>query len=270
MTTREARLSTESGGSGATLGAESRVAIVTGSARGIGAATAQRLARDGHAVAVVDLDESNCGDTVTRITKDGGHALAIGADVSDADAVKAAVERVAEVLGPPTILVNNAGVTRDNLLFKMTEADWDTVMGVHLRGSFLMSRAAQAHMTQAKWGRIVNLSSVSALGNRGQANYSTAKAGLQGFTKTLAIELGQFGVTVNAIAPGFIATEMTRATAERVGVPWEDFKKGAAAQIPVRRVGQPEDIANTVSFLTGEESGFISGQVIYVAGGPRA
>jgi 3-oxoacyl-[acyl-carrier protein] reductase len=246
------------------------VAIVTGAARGIGAATAQRLARDGHAVAVVDLEEPNCGDTVTRITKDGGHALAIGADVSDPDAVKAAVDRVAEVLGPPTILVNNAGVTRDNLLFKMTEVDWDTVMGVHLRGSFLMSRASQAHMVGAKWGRIVNLSSTSALGNRGQANYSTAKAGLQGFTKTLAVELGQFGITVNAIAPGFIATEMTRATAERVGVAWEDFQKGAAAQIPVRRVGQPEDIANTVSFLTGEDAGFVSGQVIYVAGGPKA
>jgi 3-oxoacyl-[acyl-carrier protein] reductase len=161
-------------------------------------------------------------------------------------------------------------VTRDNLLFKMTEQDWDTVMGVHLRGSFLMSRAAQAHMTQAKWGRIVNLSSTSALGNRGQANYSTAKAGLQGFTKTLAIELGKFGVTVNAIAPGFIATEMTRATAERVGVGWEDYQQAAAKQIPVARVGQPEDIAHAVSFLTSEGAGYVSGQVIYVAGGPRA
>jgi 3-oxoacyl-[acyl-carrier protein] reductase len=248
----------------------SRVAIVTGAARGIGAATAARLAKDGNAVAVVDLNEASCADTVARISSDGGNALAVGADVSDADAVETAVARVADVLGPPTILVNNAGVTRDNLLFKMTEQDWDLVMNVHLRGSFLMSRAAQAHMTQAQWGRIVNLSSVSALGNRGQANYSTAKAGLQGLTKTLAIELGRFNVTVNAVAPGFIATEMTKATAERIGVAWEDFKKGAASQIPVGRVGQPEDIANTVSFLAGEESGFISGQVIYVAGGPRA
>jgi 3-oxoacyl-[acyl-carrier protein] reductase len=248
----------------------SRVVIVTGAARGIGAATAARLAKDGNAVAVVDLNEASCADTVARISSGGGNALAVGADVSDADAVDAAVARVADVLGPPTILVNNAGVTRDNLLFKMTEQDWDLVMNVHLRGSFLMSRAAQAHMTQAQWGRIVNLSSVSALGNRGQANYSTAKAGLQGLTKTLAIELGRFNVTVNAIAPGFIATEMTKAAAERVGVAWEDFKKGAASQIPVGRVGQPEDIANAVSFLAGEESGFISGQVIYVAGGPRA
>jgi len=252
------------------LSTESRVAIVTGAARGIGAATAERLAKDGHAVAVVDLDESSCDETVARITKDGGHALGVGADVSNAEAVTEAVARVADVLGPPTILVNNAGVTRDNLLFKMTEQDWDTVMNVHLRGSFLMSQAAQAHMTQAQWGRIVNLSSVSALGNRGQANYSAAKAGLQGFTKTLAIELGRFNITVNAIAPGFIATEMTKATAERVGVPWEDFKKGAASQIPVGRVGVPDDIANTVSFLTSEGSGFVSGQVIYVAGGPRA
>jgi 3-oxoacyl-[acyl-carrier protein] reductase len=246
------------------------VAIVTGAARGIGAATAERLAKDGHAVAVVDLDEANCADTVARITKDGGQAIAVGADVSDAAAVEAAVARIADELGPPTILVNNAGVTRDNLVFKMTEQDWDMVMNVHLRGSFLMTRAAQAHMSKEKWGRIVNLSSTSALGNRGQTNYSTAKAGLQGFTKTLAIELGRFNITVNAIAPGFIATEMTKATAERVGVSWEDFKQGAAANIPVGRVGQPEDIANAVSFLTSEDSGFISGQVIYVAGGPKA
>ncbi|HZZ51219.1 MAG TPA: 3-oxoacyl-ACP reductase FabG [Pseudonocardia sp.] len=251
------------------MSTESRVAIVTGAARGIGAATAERLAKDGHAVAVVDLDEGNCADTVSRITKNGGQAIAVGADVADAEAVEAAVARIADELGPPTILVNNAGVTRDNLVFKMTEVDWDTVMNVHLRGSFLMTKAAQAHMTKEKWGRIVNLSSTSALGNRGQTNYSTAKAGLQGFTKTLAIELGRFNITVNAIAPGFIATEMTKATAERVGVSWEDFKQNAASQIPVGRVGRPEDIANTVSFLTGEDSGFVSGQVIYVAGGPK-
>ena len=252
------------------MSTESRVAIVTGGARGIGAAIAQRLAKEGHAVGVVDLDESACEDTVTRITKDGGHALAVGADVGDAEAAQAAVDRVADVLGPPTILVNNAGVTRDNLLFKMTEQDWDAVMNVHLRGTFLMSRAAQAHMTKANWGRIVNLSSTSALGNRGQSNYSAAKAGLQGLTKTLAIELGKFGVTANAIAPGFIATEMTKATAERVGVPWEDYKQQAAAQIPVARVGVPDDIANAVAFFVSEDSGYVSGQVIYVAGGPRA
>ena len=253
-----------------TLDPLSRVAIVTGAAQGIGAATAIRLAADGNAVAVLDLDAESCSATVDKIVADGGRALAVGADVSDARAVESAVQRVAGELGAPVILVNNAGVTRDNLLFKMTDSDWDTVMSVHLRGTFLMTRAAQSFMTQAHWGRIVNMSSVSALGNRGQANYSAAKAGLQGLTKTLAIELGRFGVTVNAIAPGFIATEMTKATAERTRVPWEDFKQRAAESIPVRRVGEPEDIAAVASFLAGEESGFVSGQVIYVAGGPRA
>jgi 3-oxoacyl-[acyl-carrier protein] reductase len=247
-----------------------RVAIVTGAAQGIGAATAIRLAADGNAVAVLDLDADACSATVEKIVADGGQGLAVGADVSDAQAVESAVQRVASELGPPVILVNNAGVTRDNLLFKMTDGDWDTVMSVHLRGSFLMTRAAQAFMTHARWGRIVNMSSVSALGNRGQANYSAAKAGLQGLTKTLAIELGRFGVTVNAIAPGFIATEMTKSTAARTGVPWEEFKQRGAASIPVGRVGEPEDIAAVASFLAGDESGFVSGQVIYVAGGPRA
>jgi 3-oxoacyl-[acyl-carrier protein] reductase len=247
-----------------------RVAIVTGAARGIGAATAQRLARDGFAVAVVDLKEDDAQATVEAITAGGGRALAVGADVGDAEQAQAAVDRVAAALGPPVVLVNNAGVTRDNLLFKMTDGDWDTVMHVHLRGSFLMTRATQKHMTEARWGRVVNLSSTSALGNRGQANYATAKAGLQGFTKTVAIELGKFGVTCNAIAPGFIQTEMTKATAERIGRNWEEYVAERAAGIPVNRAGTPEDIAHTVSFLVSDGAGFVSGQVIYVAGGPRA
>ena len=247
----------------------SKVAIVTGAARGIGAATAQRLAQDGFAVAVLDLKADDCADTVAAIEAAGGKALAVGADVSDAEQVQAAVDRIAAELGPPVVLVNNAGVTRDNLLFKMSDADWDVVMNVHLRGSFLMTRAAQKHMIEATWGRIVNLSSVSALGNRGQANYATAKAGLQGFTKTLAIELGKFGVTANAIAPGFIVTDMTKATAERIGEEWEPYVAKRAAAIPVARAGQPEDIAHTVSFFVSEGAGFISGQVIYAAGGPR-
>jgi 3-oxoacyl-[acyl-carrier protein] reductase len=244
------------------------VAIVTGSARGIGAATARRLAEDGMAVAVLDLDEAACAGTVKEIADAGGRALAVGADVSQADQVAAAVDRVAAELGGPTVLVNNAGVIRDNLLYKMTEDDWDTVLGVHLRGAFLMSRATQKYMVEQRWGRIVNLSSSSALGNRGQVNYSAAKAGMQGFTKTLAIELGPFGVTANAVAPGFIATDMTAATAARVGVGFEDFQKLAADRIPVRRVGQPADVANVISFLVSEGAGFVSGQVIYVAGGP--
>jgi 3-oxoacyl-[acyl-carrier protein] reductase len=246
-----------------------RVAIVTGAARGIGAATAERLAADGFDVAVLDLDEASCKDTVDRITETGRRGLAVGANVADSDAVNAAVARVAEELGPPVVLVNNAGVIRDNMLFKMTDDDWDTVINVHLRGAFLMSRAVQAHMTQQQWGRIVNLSSTSALGNRGQANYSTAKAGMQGLTKTLAMELGKFNVTVNAVAPGFIVTDMTAATAARVGVDFEEFQKMAAEQTPVRRVGRPEDIAHTISFLVSDGAGFVSGQVIYVAGGPR-
>jgi 3-oxoacyl-[acyl-carrier protein] reductase len=245
-----------------------RVAIVTGAARGIGAATARRLAADGMAVAVLDLDAAACTDSVDAITGTGGRAMAVGADVSKADQVEAAVSKVAAELGPPAILINNAGIIRDNLLFKMTEDDWDTVLGVHLRGAFLMSRAAQKHMVDQRYGRIVNLSSSSALGNRGQVNYSAAKAGMQGFTKTLAIELGPFGVTANAVAPGFIATDMTAATAARIGMSFDDFQAAAASQIPVRRVGQVEDVAYVISFLCSEGAGFVSGQVIYVAGGP--
>ncbi|MGW0018048.1 3-oxoacyl-ACP reductase FabG [Rhodococcus sp. NPDC003382] len=246
-----------------------RTAIVTGAARGIGAAVAKRLAEDGLQVAVLDLDADACADTVAAIESVGGKALAVGANVADEQSVAAAVEKVATELGEPTVLINNAGITRDNLLFKMTVEDWDAVMAVHLRGAFLMTRACQKYMVDNKFGRVVNLSSTSAQGNRGQVNYSAAKAGMQGFTKTLAIELGKFGVTANAIAPGFIETEMTAATAERVGVPFEDYKKAAAAQIPVARVGKPEDIAHTASFLASEGSGFVSGQVIYVAGGPK-
>jgi 3-oxoacyl-[acyl-carrier protein] reductase len=246
-----------------------RVAIVTGAARGIGAATAVRLAQDGFAVAVLDLEESAAKGTADAIVAAGGTAIAVGADVADAGAVDAAVTRIADELGAPTVLVNNAGITRDNLLFKMTEQDWDAVMGVHLRGSFLMARAVQRYMVDAKWGRIVNLSSTSALGNRGQANYSAAKAGLQGFTKTLALELGRFGITANCIAPGFITSEMTRATAERLGLEWDSYLADRIKAIPVARSGEVEDIAHTVSFFVDDRSGFVSGQVIYVAGGPK-
>ncbi|MEU6064926.1 MULTISPECIES: SDR family oxidoreductase [Streptomyces] len=247
-----------------------RTAVVTGAARGIGAGVAKRLAADGLAVAVIDLNEASCKPVVEEIEAAGGRSLAVGADVTDEADVIAAVERIANALGEPTVLVNNAGIIRDNLLFKMSADEWDSVMAVHLRGSFLMSRAVQGFMTKAGWGRIVNLSSTSALGNRGQANYSAAKAGLQGFTKTLALELGKFGVTANAIAPGFIETEMTAATAERMGVPFEELKASLAGQIPVARTGTPADIAHAVSFFVSEGAGFVSGQVLYVAGGPKA
>lgn len=245
-------------------------AIVSGAARGIGAATALRLAADGHDIAVIDLDESAAAATAEEITDSGRRAIAIAADVADAASVETAVERVVSELGAPGILVNNAGVLRDNLLFKMSESDWDTVMNVHLRGAFLMTKAVQSHMVDASWGRIVNLSSTSALGNRGQANYSAAKAGIQGFTKTLAIELGRYGITANAIAPGFIQTDMTRATADRLGISFEQFIEAQVSQIPVARAGVPDDIAAAVSFFCREDAGFISGQVLYVAGGPKS
>ncbi|GAA1223451.1 3-oxoacyl-ACP reductase FabG [Pseudonocardia alaniniphila] len=253
-----------------TRSTEGRVAIVTGAARGIGAATVQRLAADGLTVAVLDLEESGATKTADGIRTAGGTAIAVRCDVTNAGAVDAAVSLVADELGPATVLVNNAGITRDNLLFRMDESDWDAVMGVHLRGSFLITRAVQKHMVSAGWGRIVNLSSTAALGNRGQANYSTAKAGLQGFTKTLAVELGKFGITANCIAPGFIASDMTRATANRLGVAWEQYAEDRAKAIPVQRVGRVEDVANAVSFFVDERSSFVSGQVLYVAGGPRA
>ena len=247
-----------------------RTAIVTGAARGIGAGVAKRLAADGLGVALLDLDEAACQAVVKEIEDAGGRGFAVGVDVAEEEAVRAGVERVAAELGAPTILVNNAGIIRDNLLFKMTASDWDDVLNVHLRGSFLMTRAVQGYMTEAGWGRVVNLSSTSALGNRGQANYSAAKAGIQGFTKTLAIELGKFGVTANAIAPGFIETEMTMATAERMGVSFDDFKGHVVKDIPVGRAGLPADVAHAASFFASEGAGFVSGQVLYVAGGPKA
>ena len=247
-----------------------RTAIVTGAARGIGSAIARRLARDGHRVAVVDLHAHETKLTVDEISAAGGVAIGIGADVANTDDAQNAVAHVVDELGPPTILVNNAGILRDNLLFKMTDDDWDAVIGVHLRGAFVMSRAVQAHQVEAGWGRIVNLSSTSALGNRGQANYAAAKAGVQGFTKTLAIELGRYNVTVNAIAPGFIATDMLRATAERLGVTFEEFLAGAAKDIPVGRTGVPDDVAAAAAYFVSEEAAFVSGQVLYIAGGPKA
>ena len=246
-----------------------RIAIVTGAARGIGTAISKRLSNDGFAVAVLDLDEDACQQTVHQVLGMGGKAQTFAVDVADEHSVEQSVLRVATEMGTPSVLVNNAGVTRDNLLFKMSVDEWDVIMNVHLRGSFLMARATKSYMTASGWGRIVNLSSTSALGNRGQANYAAAKAGLQGFTKTLAIELGRFGITVNAIAPGFIETEMTEATADRKGNGFEDFKASAVKDTAVGRVGQPEDVAALTSFFARDDASFVTGQIVYVAGGPR-
>ena len=243
-----------------------RVAVVTGGAKGIGKAVVKRLVDEGYQVAVLDTDEEALRlmlegaegyEPFTRIT-----------DISKPDDVKEAVAETVERFGRIDILVNNAGVIRDNLLFKMSDGDWDTVMDVHLKGAFLMSREVQTFMVQQKYGRIINLSSTSALGNRGQANYSTAKAGLQGLTKTLAVELGPYGITANAVAPGFIETDMTRKTAERIGVPFDELVSMSISQIPARRSGQPEDVANAVAFFADERSSYVNGQILYVSGGP--
>ncbi len=240
-----------------------KVALITGGGRGIGAATAQLLAREGARVAVSDVDVAPAQEVAGPI-----NGIAVACDVTDGKQVDAMIQRTVKELGRLDILVACAGITRDNLLFKMTDDDWDAVIDTHLKGTFMCARAAQRPMVEQKYGKMVFLSSTSALGNRGQANYSAAKAGLQGMARTLAIELGPFNVNVNTVAPGFVETRMTRSTAERLGIDYDAYKIGAASQIPLRRVGQPEDIATVIGFLCSDESGFISGQTIYVRGGP--
>jgi len=249
---------------------KNRVAFVTGAGRGIGRATARRLAQEGASVCLADMNAALLEQTVAELRGEGLSVSAAPLDVTKVDQVEAAIGAAAERYGRLDILVNNAGILRDNLLFKMTDDDWRQVMDTHLTGTFLCSRAAQKVMVGQKYGRIINLSSTSALGNRGQTNYSAAKAGLQGLTKTLAIELGKFGITCNAVAPGFIETDMTRATAARMGIPFDKFVETAAQETPVGRTGKPEDVAAAILFFASEEAGFVSGQILYVAGGPRA
>jgi 3-oxoacyl-[acyl-carrier protein] reductase len=243
---------------------QGKTALVTGGARGIGAATAKRLAGEGATVVVADFDEPAAQETAAAI---GGHA--VRCDVTKREEVEAAVDEAVACGGSLDVLVTCAGIIRDNLLFKMTDDDWNAVINTHLKGTFFAARAAQKQMVEQRSGKMVLISSTSALGNRGQTNYATAKAGLQGMTKTLAIELGPFNVNVNCVAPGFIATAMTRQTADRMGVPFEQFTDAVAEQVPLKRVGQPEDVASTIAFLCSDDAGYVSGQVIYVAGGPR-
>ncbi|MDQ0242122.1 3-oxoacyl-ACP reductase FabG [Arthrobacter bambusae] len=250
-------------------GVSNRVALITGGAHGIGAAIAGHLAAGGARIAVLDLNKDAAQITAKAIEQAGGTAIGLGADVTNRAQMHEAVERVVEEFGALDILVNNAGVLRDNLLFKMTDDDWTTVMGVHLEGAFIASQLAQKHMVKNGYGRIISMSSSSALGNRGQANYSAAKAGLQGLTRTLAIELGPFGITANAIAPGFIETDMTKATAERMGITIEQMREAAATAAPVRRGGVPADIAHAAAFFAAEEAGYVTGQVLYVTGGAK-
>ena len=247
---------------------DGKVAVITGSGRGIGAATAARLASEGAAVVVSDMDPKTTAETAEKIAAEHGKAKGIAADVTDRESVENLVKGAVDAFGRLDVLVCCAGIIRDNLIYKMTDDDWDGVIDTHLKGTFYAAREAQKVMVPQKYGRMVFMSSTSALGNRGQTNYSTAKAGLQGMARTLAIELGRYNITVNAVAPGFIETAMTRQTAERMGMDFEQFKQGAASQIPVQRIGQPEDIAAAVAYLTSEEAGFVSGQTLYVRGGP--
>ncbi|MGG3470653.1 3-oxoacyl-ACP reductase FabG [Neobacillus pocheonensis] len=246
-----------------------RVAFVTGGSRGIGKGIVELFASEGAKVAIIDLNEEALSETANELREKGYEVYTKVANVVEAEQVEAAAKEVYDTFGSIDILVNNAGVIRDNLLFKMTDTDWQTVMDVHLKGSFNAARAAQKYMVEQKYGRIINISSTSALGNRGQANYAAAKAGLQGFTKTLAIELGRYGITANSVAPGFIETDMTKETAARIGISFEQLIQASVANIPVGRSGKPEDIANAVAFFADEKSSFVSGQVIYVAGGPK-
>jgi 3-oxoacyl-[acyl-carrier protein] reductase len=240
-----------------------RTALITGGANGIGAATAERLAAEGATVVIADFDEAAAQATAERV---GGHA--VRCDVTSHEDVRTAVDFAVAQGGSLDILVPCAGIIRDNLLFKMTDDDWDSVVRTHLNGNFYAVQEAQKHMVSQERGRIVLISSTSALGNRGQTNYAAVKAGLQGMTKTIAIELGPFGINVNCVAPGFIVTAMTRQTAERVGIPYDEFMKARANATPLRRVGQPEDVAGVITFLCSDDAAFVTGQVIYVSGAP--
>lgn len=241
---------------------DGKVALVTGASRGIGRAIAIALAKEGASVAVNFAGNSEkAGQVVSEIKEMGREAVAIQGDVTNADSVTAMVKNVTEQFGKLDILINNAGITRDNLLVRMKEEDWDSVINTNLKGVFLCTKAVSRQMMKQRQGRIINISSVVGVsGNAGQANYVAAKSGVIGLTKTTAKELAARGITVNAIAPGFIETDMTNVLTEEVG---EQMRK----QIPLGRFGLPEDVAKTAVFLASEDSGYITGQTIQVDGG---
>lgn len=234
-----------------------KIAVVTGASRGIGRAIATGLASGGASVACVATSVAGAEGTASTLAGSKAYAC----DVSKADQVEALFERIAEEMGPPAILINNAGITRDTLIMRMKDEDWDQVLAVNLKGAFLCIRAASRMMMKARYGRIVNISSVVGLGGAaGQANYAASKAGLLGLTKSVAKELGSRGITCNAVAPGFIETDMT-------GELPTDFREFVTKNAPAGRLGTPEDITPAVLFLASEGSGYITGQTLVVDGG---
>ena len=238
---------------------ESRVALVTGATRGIGKAIAQELARAGHTVIGTATSDAGAEKITSHLSEWGG--LGMRLDVSDSEAVKAAIAQIAEAHGAPTILVNNAGITRDNLMMRMKDEEWADVIGTNLNPLFTVSKACLRGMTKARWGRIINISSVvGKMGNAGQANYAASKAGAEGMSRAMAKELGSRAVTVNCVAPGFIDTDMTK-------VLTDNQKSLMLGQIPLGRLGEPEEIAKVVAFLASDSGAYITGETIHVNGG---